>query len=192
MVIVRVSDFGFEVPEGDRALTIQVCGFGIRSTAPGTYPHVMAFPLHLSLMTDRAFPFSVLGLVHIANRIEVAQPMSAAEPFDVRVWAADLDEHERGTQFQIHAEAMVSGEIAWRSVLGDLRELVGLSAATVPASPGSPNLGGPAIAAGGVLFIGATIDPYLRAFATADGRELWKARLPTSASDASSDTLVDK
>ena len=51
----------------------------------------------------------------------------------------------------------------------------------MPASPGSPNLGGPAIAAGGVLFIGATIDPYLRAFATADGRELWKARLPTSA-----------
>jgi quinoprotein glucose dehydrogenase len=74
-----------------------------------------------------------------------------------------------------------TGEIAWRSVLGDLRELVGLSAATVPASTGSPNLGGPAIAAGGVLFIGATIDPYLRAFATADGRELWKARLPTSA-----------
>ena len=31
------------------------------------------------------------------------------------------------------------------------------------------------------VFIGATIDPYLRAFATADGRELWKTRLPTSA-----------
>ena len=74
-----------------------------------------------------------------------------------------------------------TGEIAWRSVLGDLRELVGLSAAAVPASTGSPNLGGPAVAAGGVLFIGATVDPYLRAFATADGRELWKTRLPTSA-----------
>jgi quinoprotein glucose dehydrogenase len=74
-----------------------------------------------------------------------------------------------------------TGEIAWRSVLGDLRELVGLPASAVPAPTGSPSLGGPAIAAGGVLFIGATVDPYLRAFATADGRELWKARLPTSA-----------
>ena len=74
-----------------------------------------------------------------------------------------------------------TGEIAWRSVLGDLRELVGLSAEAVPASTGSPALGGPVVTAGGVLFIGATIDPYLRAFATADGRELWKTRLPTSA-----------
>jgi quinoprotein glucose dehydrogenase len=74
-----------------------------------------------------------------------------------------------------------SGEIAWRSVLGDLRELVGLPASAVPAPTGSPNLGGPAIGAGGVLFIGATVDPYLRAFATADGRELWTTRLPTSA-----------
>jgi quinoprotein glucose dehydrogenase len=51
----------------------------------------------------------------------------------------------------------------------------------VPTPTGSPNLGGPAVAAGGVVFIGATVDPYLRAFATADGRELWKVRLPTSA-----------
>ena len=74
-----------------------------------------------------------------------------------------------------------TGEIAWRSVLGDLRELVGLSTTAVPSPTGSPNLGGPAMTAGGVVFIGATVDPYLRAFATADGRELWKTRLPTSA-----------
>ena len=29
---------------------------------------MLAFPLHLSLMTDRSFPFPPLGLVHIANR----------------------------------------------------------------------------------------------------------------------------
>ena len=39
----------------------------------------------------------------------------------------------------------------------------------------------PAVGLGGVLFIGATVDPHLRAFATADGRERWKTRLPTSA-----------
>jgi quinoprotein glucose dehydrogenase len=74
-----------------------------------------------------------------------------------------------------------TGEIAWRSVLGDMRDLLHAPPAALPVSPGSPALGGPAIAPGGVLFIGATIDPFLRAFATADGRELWKTRLPTSA-----------
>jgi quinoprotein glucose dehydrogenase len=33
----------------------------------------------------------------------------------------------------------------------------------------------------GLLFIGATLDPFIRAFDTRDGREVWKARLPTSA-----------
>ena len=46
---------------------------------------------------------------------------------------------------------------------------------------GSPNLGGPAITDTGLLFIGAALDPFLRAFDTSDGREVWKARLPTSA-----------
>ena len=80
-----------------------------------TYPHMVAFPLAMELMTDTSFPFPVMGLVHIANRIEVVQPMSAGEPFDVRVWAADMSEHERGTQFQIRAEVTASDAVSWRS-----------------------------------------------------------------------------
>jgi hypothetical protein len=41
--------------------------------------------------------------------------MTASEPFDVRVWAADLADHERGRQFQVHAEAAIDGDVAWRS-----------------------------------------------------------------------------
>ncbi len=70
-----------------------------------------------------------------------------------------------------------SGDVAWRVVLGDLREKQlgkGLSAPT-----GAPSLGGPVTTDTGVLFIGATMDDYFRAFDTRDGRELWKARLPT-------------
>ena len=71
-----------------------------------------------------------------------------------------------------------SGEIAWRATLGDLRQ-VGLTKADSPT--GSPNLGGGAVTDSGILFIGATLDPYLRAFDTRNGREIWKAALPTSA-----------
>jgi hypothetical protein len=92
----------------------RVCGFGIRSTAPGTYPHVMAFPLHLSLMTDRAFPFSVLGLVHIANRIEVTSPIPVGESLDITVRAQDLRPHRRGRQFDLISEARLDSDVAWR------------------------------------------------------------------------------
>jgi quinoprotein glucose dehydrogenase len=46
---------------------------------------------------------------------------------------------------------------------------------------GSPNLGGPMITAGGLVFTAAAMDTYLRAFDIETGKELWKAGLPASA-----------
>jgi quinoprotein glucose dehydrogenase len=64
-----------------------------------------------------------------------------------------------GELVAIHAD---SGDIAWRVPL-------------------APNLGGPATTDTGVVFIGATLDDFFRAFDTRTGKELWKAQLPTSA-----------
>jgi len=93
----------------------RVCGFRLRDELPATYPHIAAFPLAMELITDTAFPFPAMGLVHIANRIDQLRPMLASEPFSLRVWAADLAEHDRGTQFEVRAEASVAGELVWRS-----------------------------------------------------------------------------
>lgn len=46
---------------------------------------------------------------------------------------------------------------------------------------GRINLGGPLVTAGGLVFIGATIDAYIRAYDVATGREVWKSPLPASA-----------
>jgi acyl dehydratase len=111
----RVVLCGAEVREDRVAEYSRVCGFALRNDAPGTYPHVLAFPLHLTLMTERAFPFSVLGLVHVANRIEVLEPIAVGGAIDLSVWAEDLRPHRRGRQFDIVAEAAAAGSVAWRS-----------------------------------------------------------------------------
>ena len=46
---------------------------------------------------------------------------------------------------------------------------------------GAPNLGGSIATAGGLVFIGATTDKFLRAFDAASGEEIWSARLPYTA-----------
>jgi acyl dehydratase len=92
----------------------RVCGFRLRDELPATYPHVLAFPLAMELMASGAFPFSPLGLVHVGNRIEQLRPVRADERLDLRVWAAGLRSHERGRQFEVHAEAAVAGEVVWR------------------------------------------------------------------------------
>jgi quinoprotein glucose dehydrogenase len=66
-------------------------------------------------------------------------------------------------------------EPRWEAVLGTTRDL-----APVPIGLpwGTPNMGGPLATAGGVVFIGAALDDYLRAFDSMTGEELWRGRLP--------------
>jgi len=69
--------------------------------------------------------------------------------------------------------------ILWERPLGTVEDL---APAIVPNFEwGMPNIGGPLVTASGLIFIGAAAEHAFRAFDVKDGKELWKARLPTSA-----------
>jgi hypothetical protein len=91
----------------------RVCRFPLRDQLPATYPHMLAFPLQLALMTRPEFPFPALGLVHIANRIVQHRPIVISEPMQLRVWAAGLGPHPRGARFELRSEARVAGQLVW-------------------------------------------------------------------------------
>jgi acyl dehydratase len=93
-----------------------VCGFTDASRLPVTYPHVVAFPPAMWLMTRRDFPLPLLGLVHVANRIERHRPLEAGERLTYRVWAERLRPHPKGTAFDVAAEADDGARTVWRSV----------------------------------------------------------------------------
>jgi acyl dehydratase len=99
----------------------RVCGFQLRDTVPATYPHMLAFPLHLALMTDSRFPFGAIGLVHIYNRITQHRPIDAGELLSLRVWCGQIEPHPRGRQFSIHSEARAGEELVWQEVSTNLR-----------------------------------------------------------------------
>ena len=74
-----------------------------------------------------------------------------------------------------------TGHRLWEVPLGSFtRPLPAEQAATVPAEWGSPNLGGPIITAGGIIFIGAALDRWLHAYDIETGHELWRGPLPES------------
>jgi acyl dehydratase len=98
-----------------------VCGFRQSDVLPPTYPHVLAFPLAVSLMVDPSFPFALPGLVHVANRITQQRALSAGERLTVLVRASDLRSHPRGRQFDMVSEATVNGEPVWNEVSTYLR-----------------------------------------------------------------------
>jgi len=78
---------------------------------------------------------------------------------------------------ELSAVDTATGDVAWRVPLGSYDELEakGLKNA------GTPNLGGPIATAGGLVFIGATLDGKFRAFDSRTGRELWTAKLDAAA-----------
>ena len=99
----------------------RVCGFRLTDELPPTYLHVVAFPLALSLMTARSFPFGVIGLVHIENRIEQRAPGRGDERPSLRVRAENLRDHEKGRAVDLVGEATIDGEVVWRDVSTYLR-----------------------------------------------------------------------
>lgn len=77
---------------------------------------------------------------------------------------------------ELAAVDLSSGTIVWQVPLGTIEDL---APAVVPnIRYGVPNIGGSIVTAGGLVFIGAAADNYLRAFNIDTGEELWKGRLP--------------
>jgi acyl dehydratase len=99
----------------------RVCGFALGDRLPPTYPHMLAFPLHLALMTDPSFPFPAIGLVHIYNRITQHRVIGAGEQLSLRVSATPVRPHPRGRQFDTLTEARVGDELVWEEVSTNLR-----------------------------------------------------------------------
>ncbi|WWQ31667.1 hypothetical protein RSgd_2865 [Ralstonia solanacearum] len=73
-----------------------VCGVSPAHDVPLTYPHRLGFPLQRMLMTERAFPYPVIGLVHLGNAIRQHRPLTPDECARVEVRPRRLFRHARG------------------------------------------------------------------------------------------------
>jgi acyl dehydratase len=99
----------------------RVCGFAVRDTLPSTYLHVLTFDLQMRVMTDKAFPFALLGLVHISNDITQLRPVRADEVLRFTTTATNLQPHDKGVTFDLLSKAFVGDEHVWTGVSTYLR-----------------------------------------------------------------------
>jgi acyl dehydratase len=110
----RLARTGVSVSLDELAGYDRVCRFSLSDVLPPTYPHVLAFPLQVALMSDRSFPLALPGLVHVRNRIDVLRAIGADEPLDLEVWAERFAAHRSGATVDLCASASVAGEEVWR------------------------------------------------------------------------------
>ena len=98
-----------------------VCGFPLKETLPVTYPHMLAFGLHMAIMTDGSFPFPAIGTVHLENSITQHRPIQATERLQVTARPDRLRAHPKGTVFDLLTTVHSGGEPVWEETSTFLR-----------------------------------------------------------------------
>jgi len=82
----------------------KVCGFKGSESLPITYPHVMAFPVHMAVMTHSDFPLKLLGLVHVRNKITQQRALAPDEALDLKVRVGGHRDVHNGVEFDLVTE----------------------------------------------------------------------------------------
>ncbi|SFM14554.1 MaoC/PaaZ C-terminal domain-containing protein [Marinobacter zhejiangensis] len=98
----------------------QVCGFAPHTSVPITWPHILAFPLQLKLLTDSQFPLPLLGLVHLRNSITQFRPIGTGERLDIEVRLDGETQTDRGLEFDLVTECFSSGQKVWEETSTNL------------------------------------------------------------------------
>lgn len=92
-----------------------LCGFDEAQGVPPTWPHLLAFPLHLALMMRRDFPWPLAGTVHIANRIAQHRALAVGDRLTFAAEFGGFRAHPRGQAFTIFLEALLGDAVVWQS-----------------------------------------------------------------------------
>ena len=92
-----------------------VCGFPRKDVVPLTYPHLLAFPLHMAIMGDAAFPYPAIGMVHVENTITAHRAIGVEEALDVTTSVGEPRPHAKGVLLDFVTTVATGGETAWAS-----------------------------------------------------------------------------
>ena len=108
-----------------------VCGFPRKDVTPLTFPHLLAFGLHMAIMSDPAFPYPAIGMVHVENTITSHRAITVGEALDVTTEVGAPRPHARGVLLDFVTTVSADGVTAWESTSTYLRR--GRSVAGDPA-----------------------------------------------------------
>ena len=91
----------------------EVCGFADDGQLPIAYPHVLAMPLHVALLTHPRFVVRLMGLIHVANEIHLIRSLPANGEYGIRSWIEGHRDSDRGHEFELFTEVEDGQGTAW-------------------------------------------------------------------------------
>lgn len=117
----------------------EVCGFKNNGYIPAIYLTVLSQSLQMHMMTSEAFPFPILGLVHIRNQVKQYRKIGVNETLTLSCKFGELQPHDKGIQFDFITTVKVAGEVVVEALTTYLsRQKTNAKAAAKPAETKVP------------------------------------------------------
>lgn len=118
----------------------EVCGFKNNGYIPAIYLTVLSQSLQMHMMTSEAFPFPILGLVHIHNQVKQYRKVGVNETLTLSCKFGELQPHDKGVQFDFITTVKVGNEIVVEALTTYLsRQKTDAKAAVKPAESKAPD-----------------------------------------------------
>lgn len=93
-----------------------ICGFKNNGYIPAIYLSVLSQSLQMHMMTSEAFPFPILGLVHIRNQVKQYRKVGVNESLTLSCKFGALEPHDKGMQFDFITTVKVGHDVVVESL----------------------------------------------------------------------------
>lgn len=117
----------------------EVCGFPADGHLPLPFPQVLAAPLHIALLNHPDFPYRLLGMIHVRNRIHQHRRLAEGTALSVHTWVEGQREVRQGRELDLHTHVEVEGTRVWSALTTMLRRLPSADARPREPKPVSPS-----------------------------------------------------
>lgn len=111
---------GVQAVPADLQAYRRACALPDDGMLPMTYPHVLAGGVHMAMLLHPDFPVKMVGIVHLANDIELFIPLPADARLALDCRLESGRSKPRGDEFRLVTEALWNGKLAWRETMNFL------------------------------------------------------------------------
>ncbi len=119
----------------------KVCDIPDSPHLPLSYPHVLAVPLQMAVVTCKEFPLPTLGLVHVAQSITRYRHIASDGTLRVHVLVEGHRAARLGVEFDLKTRLESGGEVVWEAVTTCLSRQKGAAGGERRPRPEAPPAG---------------------------------------------------
>jgi len=105
-----------KIDKSNLMLYRKLTGYDDDGKVPVFYPHALAAPLYMFMLSQKDFPLSLIGALHLKNRIISYRPIYESESFDVAVRLGKSRIVRTGIEFDFSVEFLQKDKILWQGI----------------------------------------------------------------------------